>query len=132
MKRRWVIRMLWGLTGLAWFFWLGIEDRTIYFVLGLALMASFSAMVTLPLRRWIRSAEGKSRVVLVALIGALSGAAVPLLAVLLMFVKVSLHSHVTPDFSLQQVQSVLAVTHIWAAAGGLMVGAWWLINPSTG
>ncbi len=132
MTKRWLIRLLWALTGMAWFFWLGIEDRTIYFVLALALLASVSTLVTLPLRRWISSAEGTLRGLVVALIGASAGAAIPLLAVLLMFVKVSLHSHATPDFSLQQVQSVLAVTPVWAAAGGLLAGAWWLMRSPDG
>lgn len=129
MSARWAKRLSWGLAGAAWFFWLGIEDRTVYFVLILSLLIAISVAITVPMPAWIRSYASRIQLLATALIGAGLGALVPLQAVLLMFIKISLHSHEAPDFSWQQVQAMLSVTPVWAAAGLLAAGAWWLLDP---
>jgi hypothetical protein len=54
--------------------------------------------------------------------GVLSGTAVPLIAVVLMLVKVSLHAHSNPDFGLADVERAFSLTPVWALAG-LLAGA---------
>ncbi|MGH2606477.1 MAG: hypothetical protein ACRDG5_07775, partial [Anaerolineales bacterium] len=105
----------WAAAGIAWFFWLGMEDQglgTVFAVAGLA----WSAIGLTVLR-------GRDRGPAWAVwVGLLSGSAVPLIATLLMFLKVSLHGHSVPDFTLDDVRAALARTPLWALAG-LLAGA---------
>jgi hypothetical protein len=119
--------LAWGITGLAWFLWLGIEDRSVTPVLVVALLVSSSVVLGLPLKEWGWRRDSPSGRWQAALIGLLTGATVPLLATLLMFMKVSLHSHDQPDFSIDQVIAVLRTVPIWSISGGLVGVAWSVI-----
>lgn len=127
----WPRRVLLAATGLAWFIWLGVEDRNLYFLLALALMISLSLAAHVAFPHWARPEGDRPQRWPVLLQGGLFGAAVPLLAVLLMFIKVSLHRHAVPDFTLTQVFSLLAAVPVWATSGALMSAAWLLnVRPN--
>lgn len=116
-------RVLWALLGVGVFFWVGYEDRTIVFPV---LLGSTLALV-LALKASTRITPGASpaRMWAFTLLGLLAGTVMMPLAALSMLVKVSLHAHVPPEFSLAQVMAVLGRTPIWGGAGalaGLAVG----------
>ena len=124
MRGKWPGQLVLAISGIAWFIWLGIEERTVYFVVVLAALAAIDAVIILPVRDWVTEEGGGVRPLAAGLIGLAIGACVPVVAALLMLVKVSLHSHQQPDFSLAQVVSMVSTMPVWAAAGGLMVAAW--------
>ncbi|MEX0788161.1 MAG: hypothetical protein WD040_05120 [Anaerolineales bacterium] len=112
---RWVARIAWGLAGIMAFFWIGAEDVGIGRVMPLAALLGAG----LGLKMIQHGARGQAWP---AVAGILSGAAVPLIAVVLMLVKVSLHAHPNADFALADFQSALRVTPVWALVG-LLAGA---------
>jgi hypothetical protein len=125
MTRRWPARLAWLVAGLGWLVWLGLEDRSTNGPLLVALALVVAGTLTL-LRRWkdpLRAMRWPHSLGL----GLLAGASVPALAVVLMFVKVSLHSHPVADFNLDQIRWVLARAPVWAAIGLLMSAARLLI-----
>ena len=114
-RSSWGPRLAWAAAGLAWFFWLGLEDQglgTVFAVAGLACLAIGIAVLR----------GGDRGPAWAVLVGLLSGSAVPLIATLLMFLKVSLHGHPVPDFTLDDVRAALGRTPQWALAG-LLAGA---------
>lgn len=117
---RWVGRFVWAIAGVAWFVWLGYEDR------GLSTVMSLSAVLCLALSlTWVargRSGKkvGRRRWLLESMgIGLLVGALVPPVAVLLILVKISLHAHGTPDFTSGDVGEVIRRLPVWMLAGVL-------------
>jgi hypothetical protein len=106
------LRLAWAAAGITWFFWLGREDQGLGGVFFLSALVCLALALTL-----LRSGDrGRGWPVVV---GVLGGAAVPLAAVVLMFLKVSLHTHPEPDFGLQDVVVALQRTPLWAVAGFL-------------
>ena len=112
------------LSALAWgilvLFWLPVEDLDLRWVIlfAAALCALAAVRFSLP----TTTAGQVSRPWWTApLTGALAGACVAPLAVLLMVIKTGLHGHTSPDFTPDQVISVLYRAPYWAA-GGLLVG----------
>ena len=123
---KWIVRGLWAVAGVAWFFWLGYEDVGLQVVLGLSGWISLAYVVTL----WNRWSGGSTTgdgqaLVKAAIAGLVGGATAPPLADILMLAKISLHSHVVPDFTARDLGAVLARTPVWALAGltvGLALG----------
>lgn len=106
----------------AFFYWLGLEDLDARLVTalgaGLALLAGLHGLR-------LRRAFGFSRrpwTGVPVLCGAALGLAVAPLTAILMAVKVSLHSHSSPDFEPGLVLAVLQSTPVWGLAG-LLLGA---------
>jgi hypothetical protein len=119
---KWAVRGLWGAAGLAWFIWLGYEDVGLSVVLGLSALLSLAYVVTL----WARWVSGSamapgSYFVRSSIAGLVGGVTTPLLADILMLVKVSIHGHAVPDFTARDLGAVLSRAPVWAAAG-LMFG----------
>jgi hypothetical protein len=122
----WVVRGLWIVAGAAWFVWLGYEDVGLEVVLALSAWISLAYVATL-WRRWSESSQLTHRqyIVRASIAGLVGGATAPLLADILMLVKVSLHGHAVPDFTARDLGAVLGRTPIWALAGlaaGLALG----------
>lgn len=118
----WADRLLWALVALAWFLWIGYEDRSLTIVMLVALLLAIRLFVSLRLRWTSRGGERFAQPLWNAVLGSASGASVPVLAALLILVKVSLHNHPVPDFQIEDIQAVLGRTAVWALAG-LLVGA---------
>lgn len=127
--RSWALRLLWASAGAAWLFWLGYEDRSLRPALGLAALITLAASLNWIQRRRNRTAD-EYRWGLKLVIGAGIGGIVPLLASLLILVKVSLHSHNPADFSAADLAAVLERWPIWAAIGFLAGGGWALLATS--
>lgn len=105
------------LIAVALILWLPIEDLDLRYVL------LFAALITAwwAARFLVRlSPDGRSFIMSHIVIGTLSGAAVTPLALLLMVFKSGLHAHGQPDFTLSQMQAILARTPVWALAGFLI------------
>jgi len=102
-------RAAWILTGLLGLAWIGVEDRGLTAVITLAWMIALSSLLTVRARRgsWV-------------LQGAAAGVLVAPIAAVLILLKVGLHAHPLPDFSSNQVASLLARMPVWAAAGGIL------------
>lgn len=127
------LRLLWFVTGVIWFVWLGYEDRNLTLVSILAALLAVLVGFTV----WGRMAKGKcdqgrSSLACVVFVGVISGAVTSPLAASLMVFKVGLHSHPSPDFSTSQIQAVLGRTPVWTLVGALLGLALGLIFMSEG
>lgn len=109
------LRLLWAAAGVAWLIWLGWEDRSTTPVLILAVLIA-AAIGSTWLERWRRPTAAHPGWRWAAA-GALMGGAVPLLATVLILVKVSLHGHNPSDFSQADIGQVLRRIPVWALAG---------------
>lgn len=103
--------------GLAFFFWIGMEDTTLLPVMILG--ASLPAMV---IAHFLLRRPARTGMLLLSAGGLLGGVAAPLTSTVLIALKVSLHSHAYPDYPPEAVVSVLARAPVWALAG-LVFGA---------
>lgn len=127
----WTRRLTWLLFGALWFLWLGFEERStlpafvLASVLGLVLYVEGWS-------RWSLGSQGGDRGLRKAALGLAVGAAIAPLAGLFMLMKVSLHTHQQPDFTLEQVLQTLARTPAWAAAGLLVGSALALVTARSG
>lgn len=123
-RSAWWLRISWGLTGALWFFWIGIEDRSTFTVLIMS-AALVSALAITGYQRRVNHLPdaGKRRLVGTLLLGLLGGMLVPPTAILLMAVKISLHNHAVPDFTREDVISVLTSTPAWVLGGLLFAAA---------
>ena len=110
-------RAAWILTGLLGLAWIGVEDRGLTAVITLAWMIALSSLLTVRARRGSPGAGGMRSWVLQ---GAAAGVLVAPIAAVLILLKVGLHAHPLPDFSSNQVASLLARMPVWAAAGGIL------------
>lgn len=119
MSYTWLQRLLIVVAGLAWFVWIGYEDRTLDAIVVLSVLLS----IPLYLGLWRRLVSGVERTHLrllaSALLGSFQGALVPLIGVLLMFLKTSLHNHVQADFTIEDVERMLQLVLPWSLAGTL-------------
>lgn len=118
----WPTRIAWGLAGLAWFVWLAYEDNGLIAVqLVATLIAAATGLTVLRRAQDDKAIPPRTLVVRCGLVGLLSGSTVGLYAALLITVKVALHAHPQPDFSILDLLRILSRTPVWAAAG-LLVG----------
>jgi len=126
--RRWRILSL--VLGFVLFFWLPIEDLNASLVTIFAIAICSLAVVRIFLP--IKIQPGSKRWLLYPLSGIIAGVAVTLVSLLLMAFKSGLHGHGSPDFTPDQVISVLRLTPLWSAAGfliGLGTGIWLRARP---
>lgn len=114
----WPTRIAWGLAGLAWFVWLAYEDNGLTAVQLVAGLIAVATGLTV-LRRLVddRAILPRTLVVRCGLVGLLGGATAGLYASLLITVKVALHTHPQPDFSILDLLAIVGRTPAWAAAG---------------
>jgi hypothetical protein len=119
---------LYRLTGLGLGFallvWLPFEDQSELWVLIFA-----AAICTWLAARFLRISPLNDRQLIVrhALVGLGAGLILGPVAMLLMAIKSGIHGHGTPDFSVAQLQSVLARTFYFALSGILIgsgIGVW--------
>jgi hypothetical protein len=114
-------RALWFVIGVIVLIWIGYEDRT---TIGPTLMGvliagglSFPLYDRLARIRWTALQQ---RGWASFLTGLTAGTLAMPIATLAMLVKVSIHSHMPPEFTSAQVLAVLGRTLIWASAGSLI------------
>jgi hypothetical protein len=104
--------------GLAFFFWIGLEDTTL-----LPPMILGASLTTLVIGHFLLRRFGgaplpaRKGMLLLSAGGLLGGVVAPLVSTVLMALKVSLHSHDYPDYPPEAVLGVLARTPFWALAG---------------
>lgn len=108
------IRLLAILLGTALLFWLSVEDTTEAYAIFFAICVS-TLLAVLPLIRTnnISSLPFHSFI----LAGILAGAAVSPMAIVLMVFKIGLHAHPVPDYTFQQIISVIHRIPIWMFGG---------------
>jgi hypothetical protein len=116
LKRR--LRFTTLAFGILFFAWITIEDTSTQWVMILGIGGSILATISILV---YNNHDHLSPWLVYPSSGLLCGLLVTPLAVVLMAVKTGLHSHITPDFSLQQIILVLKTTPIWAVSG-LLVG----------
>lgn len=116
-------RVAWGLAGIAWFVWIGYEDQGLTPVLIVSGMIAFAIGLETYARR-SEFLEGNFFGRIFSFIrgtgiGALCGALVGPIVLLLATLKNSLHQHGSADFSTEQL--ILLLDHItfWTLAGAL-------------
>lgn len=115
---KWVVRSAWVVAAPAWFLWLAYEDRNLSTVIGMSAVICAAFGLTwfskwrggklAGRRRWLLESMG---------IGLLAGTLVAPVAVLLILLKISLHSHGTPDFTTSDIAEVMNRLPVWALAG---------------
>jgi hypothetical protein len=118
------LRLAGLLLGIALFLWLPFEDRSVNWALsfagGISLWGATRFLVD-------RQTVGWRLLVRHAWVGTLAGLAVAPLALLLMVFKSGVHAHGFPDFTYDQMQTVLLRTPVWTSSGlllGLGSGIW--------
>lgn len=115
---RWVVRLAWAIAGLAWFIWLGYEDRSLGTVMGLSAIVCVALCLTWVAKwRGRRQAERRRWLLESMGFGLLTGGMVAPVAVLLILIKISLHAHGTPDFTTGDIAEVIHRLPVWALAG---------------
>ncbi len=105
------------LAGMVLLFWLSIEDQSEL----PALLMSTLVVILVTLRYMIVGMRFRSlswRAYL--LVGMIAGLAVPLIALSLMTLKIGIHGHGVPDYSLQQYINVVYTIPGWIVGGGLI------------
>jgi len=118
----WAVRATWAFSGLLWFFWLGYEDRSLTSVMLVAVAIIIAASITIFFRTiWSREAPGSRGFFWTILLGLVAGLSVAPTTVLLVAVKISLHDHPIPDFTVLDMVSVLNRMPIWGLIG-LLIG----------
>jgi hypothetical protein len=127
----WGRRIMWGIVGVLWFLWIGFEDRSLMPVLILAALISLAIGFEWAVRSWGRDWH-LVYLLSSSLKGLTIGGLAPLIAIVLVFLKTSLHQHETPDFSEQDLLLLLQRIPFWASAGflfGLAYAIWgWAEN----
>jgi hypothetical protein len=121
---KWLRTLVFCVTGVVWFFWLSHEDSGFSSVRLVAALIAF-ALGLESLARWTKRRPAKRAIWLLrsVIIGALAGAIVGPIAVLLALVKISLHPPLRLDFDLSTMRLLLGQSLTWIAAGGLFGAA---------
>ncbi len=125
-----LLRSAFFLVGASVLLWLSSENQDAR----LALLFGALLSILLALRVTVRADLTCLSPLITAGIGGLVGLSTPLLAALLMLLKIGLHSHPTPDFSLSQVIDVLERAPFFLAGGlllGLGIGWFWRTRDSS-
>ena len=114
----WAVRSAWAFSGLLWFFWLGYEDRSLTSVMLVAVAIIVAASITI-FYRYIRrrNMAGSPGFFWTTLLGLAAGLSVGPITVLLVAIKISLHDHLAPDFTVLDMVSVLSRMPIWGIIG---------------
>ena len=118
------VRYLAIILGMVFFLWIPFEDTSAAPAILLAaaisfwLASLFLALFQPPFQNTLFN---------FVLIGTAAGMAVTPLALGLMALKTGLHGHSAPDFTSQQIISVIRRTPLWMI-GGFLIGQW-LVNP---
>ncbi len=121
--KRW-FRVTLAVAGAFWFIWLGVEDPGVITVLLLAMILILPAAIYVFYRRISRMrAPGSRRFLAIIAMGFFGGLLIAPLAILLMAVKTSLHSHIYPDFTRADVILVLESAPAWTLAALLLAAA---------
>jgi hypothetical protein len=130
---RWAVRFGWAVAAPALFVWLAYEDRDLNVVMGLsAIVCLAGALTWTSKRRSGRTAERRRWLLESMAIGVLAGGMVAPVAVLLILIKISLHSHGTPDFTMSDIAEIVNRLPTWALAGVLCGEALGLLGVSFG
>ncbi len=107
-----------ALFAVAFFFWVGVEDTAVGPVAALGAAATVLAFGQAVRARWgSRPLSRAEWFTLMSLGGAATGLGAAPATVLLMAIKVSLHSHAYPDYSPQAVIGIFTRAPLWGAAG---------------
>lgn len=120
---KWTLRAFWLMAAIFWFVWVGFEDRGVQAVvivavafalpLGLQLFAAWQTFALPTQAAWMLRS---------VLSGAIAGILVVPITIVLVLIKISLHQHDVPDFSVMDLQNLLPRTPFWILAG-LLFGA---------
>ena len=122
--------------GISLFFWLSLEDTSVWpvVIFGCGLAVLISLLVTLD-KIGGRSVPARFVPVLGGLLGSITGLGVSVAVAALMFFKDARHAHVFPDYPTAMMLAILERAPIWALAGGLVglsLGLGWLAWRRTG
>ncbi|NIM93449.1 MAG: hypothetical protein GTO18_07035 [Anaerolineales bacterium] len=117
----WFRRMIWGLAGISIFFWIGYEDQGLLAVTLIASLLALAIAVEV-FNRWERAHPGGGATSMLhsTVVGMLFGALVGPIAVLLALIKLSLHQHSVPDFTINDLGLLIQSSLGWSLVGALM------------
>lgn len=116
-----ILRWFWIATGLTLAIWIAIEDRSLMLVTIGAALLSTGLGATGAGRILARlNPAGWRRTVWLAGIGAVTGAVWGPMALLLIAIKTSLHTHPVPDFTESDVVAILNRIPIWTVIGAIL------------
>jgi hypothetical protein len=112
------LRLVGLIIGASLFIWIPYEDQGVLWVLFL----SVTICGWLAIRFLLNStAPSWKMVAWHSLVGGVAGLSIVPLALLLMILKSGLHGHSTPDFTIEQIQSVIRLMPL-ASLSGSMIG----------
>lgn len=116
-----ILRWFWIATGLSLAIWFAIEDRSLMLVTIEAALLSTGLGATGAARILSRlKPAGWRRTAWLAGVGALTGTAWGPMALLLIAIKTSLHTHPVPDFTESDVVAILNRIPIWTVIGAVL------------
>lgn len=118
------LRLAGLLIAVSLFIWIPFEDLGLQWVLILSAAICSWCAVRFLLNRVV---SGWQMVLWHSLVGCLAGLAVAPLAALLMLLKSGLHGHAVPDFTVDQIQTVIGLAPYLSLSGlliGLGFGLW--------
>jgi hypothetical protein len=117
-------RIVWVITVVVWFMWFGYEDHGLSSVIAVAALLAF-ALGLEGFSRWTqkRPATPTTWLLRSIIIGAVAGALVGPITVLIALVKVFIYSQSSPDFDLTSIRIVVGQSLTWIAAGALFGAA---------
>jgi hypothetical protein len=125
---RWIV-VLWALL---LFYWLGLEDDTLWPVVILGMGSSLLLLMQAVQGRY--GGQQITRKLLpywAALVGAIIGLGGGLCTAALMLFKNVRHAHILPDYPVEIIGAVLGLMPIWAIAGAMIaasIALLWIIN----
>jgi hypothetical protein len=121
---KWIRRITWAITGLVCFFWLAYQDQGQSAVVALASLIAF-ALGMEGLIRWTQKRPSRPTIWLLQsiIVGALAGALVGPIAILLALVKILLYRHSTMGFESSNLDILVGQSIFWMVAGALFGAA---------